>query len=221
MKQILIVITILSVSFFFSYSQEDLPKSKKKKTHLFNYEKNRTFLSLGLNFSAFKNKEISIVNLGHNIGFGFFPVNNFSLAASFDYIHGFNNPHDDLNLYTISLRTKYFFIPKKKLSPFIGVTPNLTLFTYRANPMHLDFIFYNDDPNNKIQNHFIPTLTFLAGLSIKIWNFTLPLELGYIYKGFYKKSGRRVGSPIHGSINLNYNFNLKKNKKLKINDAVF
>lgn len=167
-----------------------------------------------LYLSNFTNTK-SIFGLGAEIGYGYFPVNNWLLGTNLSYVHMFSNPKNQGNAYNFSLLSKYYFFPKKSFSFFIGLEGQLTYFNYKTKAETPEFLYYNDAITNDWQSHLLPIIRPVAGISWKVMkNLSIQALIGYTHS-FYSKEGTGNSILQKGQqyAYLTYHFNRKTKAK--------
>jgi len=215
---------ILFFTFFlFSTSISQIKKAKVKKKSFFNYEKGyHRFIGAPILGYLYDEKSTSQVILGGvELGYGFFPRNNWSISFSTSGSYIANRPVIDANSFNFTLDNTYYFFPKKRVSLIFGIDASVFIWNYIPDPKYLDYVFYEDVADNTLKTHVIPNISAYTGLSIKISKrFTMPFKIGYRYNFHPYKTGRTPG-PKFLYLNFGFYYNFRSLKRPKEKEIKF
>lgn len=118
-------------------------------------------------FQPKNSNQTSTIRVGSDFDYSFCVFNNFSLGAGLHYSHFFLSNHD-ANVYKLKIFIEYFFLSKRKLSPYFGMRFQNTQYQYYTdNP---NYLYFNDSLTNSKKIHSYWNNVFYIGLDFKLNN---------------------------------------------------
>lgn len=159
---VLLISTTYLINFSNTYAQTTLVGGNwyEKKSKNLTFSPN-TIITIPTKNSGQK----SIFRLGSDMDFSYFIAKNLSIGIGLHYSHFFQKG-GDINVLKTKLFAEYFFMPKKKISPYIGIRIQNTIFQYTTDDSN--FLYFNDQLTFEKKIHNYLNQNFYIGIDWKL-----------------------------------------------------